>query len=471
MATDQAVAYLWSPAAGPMSFARSSLNRDQGMISNFAEGVTKTSEVVFNFHKGGLSDAELKRTMDYFLNPSIPHASAETYSKSKVYGQFSPRENDHQELERSLDYKFEWQLFSQQWEPWYGMFDYGDQKNMFFRDDWFRWQNNEPAIDFMLWLQFMRTGDSKYYHAAEAMSRHTMDVDNVHWPTEETYFGDTNESLDWFRHAAKESTANPYLGVGRRHANQHWAALLSAHVWLEGWIASYYLTGYHRGLDIARLTADSHTRRIWGDHGLTGRRLYLSVWNMVEAWDATKDPKYFEDLKDRVEKVLHLQNGPDQYDNLVIDRYGYSQVYASHGLYKYYQLTGDERVKQSLIRHARAVRDNPPYNHEYESYFASIHSLVVGYEFTGEKSFLDEAKFRAESMKTKKIESTFAELGTQKKVSEALMESSNLPEKGDFDARARWTQNWSPVHGLRVFGWTHIYNVPWLLYSMREEGK
>ena len=291
---NEAIGYLWSPKAGPMSFARSNGKRDQGMVSNFAEGITKTSELVFHFHEGNLSPDEIERTINYFLEPPVPRTAPEVYAKSKVYGQFSPRHEANADYERSLDYKFDWELFNQKWEPWYGMFDYGDQKNVFFREDWHRWQNNEPAIDFMYWLQFMRTGDSKYYFAGEAMSRHTMDVDNIHWPVDPPYYGDTNESLDFFKWEARESIASPFLGIGRRHADQHWVANLSAHVWLEGWLASYYLTGYHRGLDIARLTADSHTRRIWGDHGLRGRRLYLSVWNLVEAWDATKDPKYFK---------------------------------------------------------------------------------------------------------------------------------------------------------------------------------
>ena len=117
------------------------------------------------------------------------------------------------------------------------------------------------------------------------------------------------------------------------------AALLSAHVWIQGWIASYYLTGYHRGLDVARVSADSYLKRMWGDHGITGRRLYLSVWNLVEIYDATKDPRYFKELEERVDMMLNLQNGPDQYGSFTIDRYGYSNPYVSHGLYKYHQLT------------------------------------------------------------------------------------------------------------------------------------
>lgn len=468
---DLATAFCWSPEAGPMSFARANNERDQGMISNFAEGVTKTSEMVLFFHPAQTAEPELKRTMDYVLNPPAPHASPETYAKSKVFGQFSPRSEDHLDFERSLDYKFDWNLFNQKWEPWYGMFDYGDQLNVYYKGEWFRWQNNEPAIDFMYWLQFMRTGDAKYYYAAESMSRHTMDVDNIHWPVKKTYYGDTNESLDYWKSKAQASVASPYLGIGRRHANQHWVANLSAHVWLKGWVASYHISGYHRGLDIARLTSDSYLRRIWGDHGLTGRRLYLSVWNLAEAWDATKDPRYGKELEERVQLMLDFQNGPDQYDNLVIDRYGYSQVYASHGLYKYYQMTKDEKVRQALIRHARAVRDNPPYNHEYESYLATIHSLLLGYEFTKDKSFLTEALKRAEVLKTDELPKSFEDLGNQKMIEEAIESVSNLPELGDFEARARWVQNWSPTQGLRVFGWTHIYNVPWLIHCLEEVEK
>lgn len=459
----QAIAYLWSAKAGPMSFARHSTKRDQGMIANFAEGVTKTSELVFFFHDQATSDAEIKTTMNYVLDPPVPHASPETYSNSRVYGRFAPRKEKNIEFERSLDYKFDWVLFNQNWEPWYGMFDYGDQMNSFYRDDWYRWQNNEPAIDYMYWLQFMRTGDSKYYKAAEAMSRHTMDVDNIHWPVDPPYYGDTNDALDYWEWENRESTASPYLGIGRRHAKQHWVANLSAHVWLEGWIASYYLTGYHRGLDIARLTADSYLRRMFGGHGLTGRRLYLSAWNLVEAWDATKDDRYLKELEDRIDIMLDLQNGPNQYDNLLIDRYGYSQIYVSHSLYKYCQLTNNEKVRQALIRHARAVRDNAPYNHEYESLLATIHPLLVGYEYTGEKSFLDEAMLRAEVIKTDKIDSSFEELGTQQNIIDALMKTSNLPIKGDFQGARRWPANWNPTHGLRVFGWTHMYGVPWLM--------
>lgn len=477
----EAIAYLWSPNAAPMSFERSDIKPDQGMIANFAEGITKTSELVIHFHKTSKSKENLKSTMGYFLDPPVASADPSAYSRSGVYGYFAPRSNKNKSYERSIDYKFYWQQFNQDWEPWYGMFDYGDQKNHFFKNQWLRWQNNEPAIDFMYWIQFMRTGDPIYYNAAEAMSRHTMDVDNVHWPKDPEYYGDTNDAIDFWKidnTLTTKSIASPYLGIGRRHASQHWTALLSAHVWNQGWIASYYISGYHRGLEIAKLTADSFLRRQWGEHGLTGRRLYLSIWNLVEAWDATKDPRYLEELEDRVARMLYLQNGSDQYDSFVIDRYGYSQVYVSHGLYKYYQLTQDEKVKHGLIRHARAVRDNPPYNHEYESLLSTIHSLLVGYEFTKEKSFLTTAKLRSELLKSDKLKNEIKTYTNQKTLGDALLKASRLPDygvltkpTGNQNRPRRFVSNWDALQGLRVFGWTHFYSIPWLQYWLNEEKK
>ncbi|MDN5213522.1 hypothetical protein QQ020_15735 [Fulvivirgaceae bacterium BMA12] len=462
-------AYIWSPDADPMNFARWSNKPEGQMLGNFAQGMTKTTELVYHFHSAGQDAESIARTVNYFLDPPIAHAHPAVYAESKVYGSFAPRSDNFSEYERGMDYKMDWMLFNQNWEPWYGMFDYGDFKTHYFNKEWKMWANNEPAQDFMLWMQFVRTGDRKYYLAAEAMSRHAMDVDNIHWPKAPRYYGDTNPSLDFWT-SKDQPAATPYLGIGRRHASQHWISLLSAHVWVQGWLASYYLSGNHRGLEAARQTADTYSKRIWGDHGLTGRRLYLSVWNMVEVWDATKDECYFEDLKDRVRRMLNYQGGTDQCTSLVMDRYGYSQVYASQGLRKYLQLTGDPKVRNALIRHARSVRDVPPWNHKYESYLSTIHSLLVGYELSGEKSFFEEAVDRAKFLKTDKLPKPIEAIKSQGEMSDALESVSHLPDEKNYHEGAnKDVAIWDISQGLRVFGWTHAYNVPYLLYWLRKE--
>jgi hypothetical protein len=457
-------AYLWSRAADPMSFARGSSEEDGGMVDNFAQGLTKTTEFVYRFHEADAPLADVRRSLAHVLDPAVAHAPPSWYADSRVYGRMAPRSEAYTTFERGMDYKFRWWRFNQQWEPWYGAFTYGDGKNYYFRGDWFEYSNNEPAEDFMWWLQFMRTGERDYYLTGEAMSRHTMDVDNTHWPTDVDYRGDTNSALDWW--TAKDAPpGSPYVGMGRRHGNQHWTAMLSAHVWTAGWIAAYYLDGYHRGLEVAKKTGDYYRRRIFGEHGLTGRRLYLSVWNLVELYDATKDPRIREELDDRVARMLQLQE--EQGGTLIMDRYGYAQVYAARGLGKYYQLTGRSDVRDALVRHARWVRDNPPRNHGMESYLSSISTLLMGYQLSGSSSLYRAAYDRAQALRTDSLSESFTDATSQAAFADALEDVDHLPRSREAPNRR---PIWSITNGLRIFGWTHAYNVPYLVYWLEDEG-
>ena len=458
--------YIWSPNVTPMSFARANGLPDSEMLGNFAQGLAKTTEIIYQFYDAKTNQNDLVDNFKYFLDPPVSHANPEWYAKTNVYGDFSVRSEKNISLERGLDYKFEWMRFNQKWEPWYGMLDYGDFQTYYIKNKWNTWTNNEPANDFMWWLEFMRTGNRDYYITAQANSAHAMDVDNIHWPAPKRYLGDTNNSIDFFDNKEKGSIgASPYVGMGRRHANQQYTSLLSAHVWVQGWLASYLLTGNHRGLDVAEQTGDLYLRRIWGDHDLRGRRLYLSVWSLSELFDVNKKEKYFNELNDRVKIMLDLQKSADQGGSLVLDRYGYSQIYVSHGLYKYYQMTGDEKVKKALITHAKWQRDNPSINHQMESLLASLHGLSVGYEFTKDPSFLKEAIKRAQNLVTDKLPLNISQYKTQKDLSDALEKVSHLPDdKESFRREAIW----KITNGLRIFGWTHMFGVPYLQSKMEK---
>ena len=461
-------AYSWSPNEEPKSFERASGNPDGGMVGNFAQGITKTTELVLNFHDGNEEAEQIRQTVNFVLSPPVAHTGAEWYRDSGVYGRFASADNSLPILERSLQYKYSYMQFNQNWEPWYGMFDFGDMKNYLFGEDWVQWGNNEPAMDYQWWLNFMRTGETSHYETAQALSRHTMDVDNVHWPTGPVYRGDTNASMDYWM-TLDQPQGSPYLGMGHRHSQQQATSMLSAHVWVQGWLANYYLTGYHRGLDVARLTGDYYVRRIFGGHGLTGRRLYLSVWSLSELYDATKEEVYLEELQYRVAQLLELQK--KQGGRIVIDRYGYSQNYPSHGLSKYLQLFDDNEVKSALVENARSLMNTAPLDHEMESYLSSIHALVMGYDLTGEDSYLNEACRRAVYLRTDQMEQPFESYGTQRELVEQMEEISHLPTSGEGPSvQGGRRPIWTFSNGLRVFGWTHAFGVPYLIDRLENAG-
>tara|TARA_B110000902_G_scaffold210855_1_gene241384 strand:+ start:11803 stop:14403 length:2601 start_codon:yes stop_codon:yes gene_type:complete len=451
--------YIWPAETEPMSFERKNTKKDGGMLGNFAQGIAKTTEFIYYFHDKTTSN-EINNVMDYSLKPAVAHASSKWYTASKVYGNMAPLSLKYPAYENALQYKYDWWIYNQNWEAWYGMFNYGDGKAYYNKGTWKMWNNNEPTIDFMLWTNFMRTGKAKYYYAAQNMSKHTMDVDNIHWPKKRKFVGFANDAIDWWNYEEEEEST-PYLGIGRRHGDEHWSALLSAHVWVQGWIASYYITGDTRALEVAKMTGDTYINRIWGGHGLRGRRLYLSILNLVEIYDATKLEKYKKELDERVQLLLSLQK--EQGGNLLLDRFGYSQNYVAQGLYKYWQLTNNDKVKKALIDHARWVKNVPPLNHEMESYLATIYPLILGYEFTGNKNYLNEAIERSKVLRVDALNYSFT---NQKEYSEALKKVSKLPLGQDGDRTI-----WKIDNGLRAFGWTHAYNIPYLLYYLNQEKK
>ena len=457
----RASAYIWSPNVEPMSFARytSEVDREEetAAIENNAQGVAKTTEVIFDFHPRG--SQEPQENVEYFLTPPVAHADPAWYGHSGVYGIFAPRDGKFPDYRRALDDKFDWMLFNQRWMPWYGMWDYGDWKLYFDGKTWTGgWGNNEPSEDFICWLQFMQTGDARVYDAARANSRHSMDVDNINWPADPQYLGDSNSALDYWNFQ-KLPRGSPYVGIGARHAPQHWSRTLSAHVWVMGWLADYYLSQDFRGLDQAVQTADMYLKRIWGEHGLTGRRLYLGTWNLLETYDATKDPRYRTEADDYVNRMLAL-GGKDQGGSLTVDRYGYADVYVTHALDKYRQMTGDARVTEALKRHARRLRDVPPLNHEMESYLSSVYGLVLGYDLTHEPSLLAEIRKRIATLPLDPVHVPFDGTATQAQVYAAIDQASHLPRGS---VRRSGPVIWSATNGLRVFGWTYAYTLPYAL--------
>jgi hypothetical protein len=134
---------------------------------------------------------------------------------------------------------------------WYGFWNYGDIMHTYDADRhvWrydtggFAWDNSELSPDLWLWLSFLRSGDAKVFRMAEAMTRHTGEVDVYH--------------IGRFR------------GLGTRHAVQHWGdsskqPRVSTAAYRRIY---YYLTADERVGDLMRALLDSDRSLVHVDIG------------------------------------------------------------------------------------------------------------------------------------------------------------------------------------------------------------
>ena len=95
-----------------------------------------------------------------------------------------------------------------------------------------------------------------------------------------------------------------------------------------------------------------------------------------------------------------------------------------------------------------------------ESYLSSVYGLVVGYELTREPSLLAEIKKRIATLPIDPVTVPFDGTTTQTQLFEAIGKSSHLPRGS---VRRRGPEIWSAANGLRVFGWTYAYTLPFAL--------
>lgn len=124
---------------------------------------------------------------------------------------------------------------------WYGFWNYGDVMHSYDGDRhvWrydiggFAWDNSELSTDLWLWYAYLRTGRADVFRMAEAMTRHTGEVDVYH--------------------------LGRFKGFGTRHGVQHWGdsskqPRISNAAYRR---IFYYLTADERCGDLMRALVDS----------------------------------------------------------------------------------------------------------------------------------------------------------------------------------------------------------------------
>jgi hypothetical protein len=268
-------------------------------------GVARTSELQLWILPATPARERFPRLADALRAPAMMSATPQTIVESGVFGHAvslpSQTPVSHAGLEKQLEWMVDFYRGQQDQHGWYGFWNYGDVMHTYDSDrhEWrydvggFAWDNSELATDVWLWMHYLRTGSADAFRFAEAMTRHTGEVD-VH-------------------HLGK------FAPLGSRHNVQHWgcsAKQLRISTALNRRFY-YYLTADERVGDLMREqneaartlrtvppgrkladAAERHLEDPKGDHAYLG---FGTDWGALASawfteWERTRDPKFRDRL-------------------------------------------------------------------------------------------------------------------------------------------------------------------------------
>lgn len=254
--------WLWSPEAQPMDlrFYHDGMGQDtyaeqlEGLNITYEDyepefgtpyGIARTSELLFWANESTPTPETLaEQVAAVRVLPQLA-ALPKQLIKAKVFGGlFSEPDRStaaKAKIEDHLDFLFTYYKDQVEMRRWYGFWDYGDFMHSYdtVRHQWrydvggYAWDNSELSPDIWLWMAYLRSGRSDIFRFAEALTRHTGEVDVYH--------------------------LGQWAGLGTRHGVQHYADSAK-----QQRIANttyrryyYYLTADERVGDLMHANVDS----------------------------------------------------------------------------------------------------------------------------------------------------------------------------------------------------------------------
>ncbi|WP_237100902.1 Tat pathway signal sequence domain protein [Nonomuraea sp. MG754425] len=217
--------WMWSPRAGAMDlrFYHDGLGQDtypeqldaleityEDYEPGFGTpyGVARTTELTFWALETTPAGERFAQLAAANATPPLLISPPQHNHTAGVFGPWAPADRSvpaKAALEDKLDLMHQYHREQVDQRSWYGFWDYGDVMHSYDGDRhvWrydiggYAWDNSELSTDLWLWYHYLRTGDAKAYRFAEAMTRHTSEVDMYH--------------------------LGKWRGLGTRHGVQHWA--------------------------------------------------------------------------------------------------------------------------------------------------------------------------------------------------------------------------------------------------------
>ncbi|CAG7638081.1 hypothetical protein ACFQI7_07935 [Paenibacillus allorhizosphaerae] len=324
MSTDTAemIVWFWSPdAARAMDLRHYDtkthlLSAYEGFdeMRSTPYGIANTNELTLHCFESTPTAERLKALAEEADAPSLLVCEPQYYYDVKAFGIWSLPDRStamKAQLEDRLDAVIDFYKTEVEQRKWYGFWDYGDFMHSYdpTRHVWrydvggCAWQNTELAPNMWLWYMFLRSGREDIFRLAEAMTRHTSEVDVYH--------------------------IGEYAGLGTRHNVIHWGCgCKEARIAMAGLHRYYYyLTADERIGDIMNEVADSDYTTVHLDpmrsyypkdefptHIRVGPDWAAFSSNWMTRWERYEDTQYRDKLLIGIADIkgmpFRLRSGP-----------------------------------------------------------------------------------------------------------------------------------------------------------------
>ena len=350
------------PRLAPDAYAEYKGTVDEHRLFFFhQEGGYKLRQGVSKTHDLWLAVGAGSQQVDPPLTPLRALLPADWYARSKALGELAPVSATGilADYDAAFSASFANYLAMREKNREYGMLNFGD----WWGEREINWGNSEYDTQHAFLLQFARTGDLRYFRAAEEMEWHNRDIDTVHHHRDRTRVGGVY--LHCVGHTGDYYPSSPVPGKGINEGR-----FSISHTFIEGHLDYYFLTGDRRSLETALRTAARHNTLETRNYDFTNCR--NPGWHLIlamAAYNATGDPFHLNAARIIVERVLERQTEDGGWRRQLVP--GHCHCLPRHhgeagfmvgilltGLRYYYEATGDERVARSIERGAHYLIDD-----------------------------------------------------------------------------------------------------------------
>ncbi|HEX6069096.1 MAG TPA: hypothetical protein VFZ18_04715 [Longimicrobiaceae bacterium] len=314
--------WLWSPEAPAMDMRHyDTVGHD--LLSSYEDwqegfstpyGIARTSELTLYPSGEVPTDEVLAAQAEMGNDPPVLVASPEYLHGVKAFGIWSLPDRStpgKRWIEEQLEQGIAFYQKEVEQRRWYGFWDFGDVMHSYdaARHVWrydiggYAWANTELGPDLWLWYSFLRTGREDVFRMAEAMTRHTSEVDVYH--------------------------VGRMAGLGTRHNVRHWGdgskeARESQAIFKRFY---HYLTADERTGDLMSEVADADFALLEVDplrvaypvsehpHPYPTRARFGPDWlsfvgNWMTEWERTRNTTYRDKILTGLADIAAMPYGP-----------------------------------------------------------------------------------------------------------------------------------------------------------------